>query len=115
MSAIETKWTKGPLHAHKPDGSSGYVYVSTEGRDGDVATCWSVDNKALETAQLFAAAPELFEAARFAREQLDHIVPGDCWSTGPRTGDPIQDLIVCPGCAAIAKIDAALAKALGEE
>ena len=53
------------------------------------------------------------EALSFARQQLDHTVPGDCWATGPRTGDPIQDLIVCPGCAALAKIDAILAKAKG--
>jgi hypothetical protein len=27
-----------------------------------------------------------------------HTKPHDCFATGPRTGDPIQDLVVCPGC-----------------
>lgn len=27
-----------------------------------------------------------------------HVAPHDCFATGPRLGDPIQDLIVCPGC-----------------
>jgi len=29
----------------------------------------------------------------------DHNAPGDCYATGPMTGDPIQDLVVCPACA----------------
>lgn len=32
-----------------------------------------------------------------------HIAPHDCFATGPLTGDPIQDLIVCPGCWAAQK------------
>lgn len=31
-----------------------------------------------------------------------HEVPSGCWATGPRTGDAVQDLLTCPGCAAIA-------------
>ena len=27
-----------------------------------------------------------------------HTKPHDCFATGPRTGDPIQDLVACPGC-----------------
>jgi hypothetical protein len=27
-----------------------------------------------------------------------HTKPHDCFATGPRTGDPIQDLVLCPGC-----------------
>ena len=71
--------------------------------------------KASEDMALIAAAPGMFDALRLAREQLAHNVPDDCWSTGPSTGDQFQDLVVCPGCAALAKIDAALAKALGEK
>lgn len=29
----------------------------------------------------------------------DHNAPSDCYATGPMTGDPIQDLVVCPACA----------------
>ena len=29
----------------------------------------------------------------------DHNAPNDCYATGPMTGDPIQDLVVCPACA----------------
>lgn len=32
-----------------------------------------------------------------------HVAPHDCFATGPLTGDPIQDLIVCPGCWAAQK------------
>jgi hypothetical protein len=28
----------------------------------------------------------------------DHNAPTDCYATGPMTGDPIQDLVVCPAC-----------------
>jgi hypothetical protein len=27
-----------------------------------------------------------------------HKFPRDCFATGPFTGDPIQDIIACPGC-----------------
>lgn len=32
----------------------------------------------------------------------DHNAPGDCYATGPMTGDPIADLIECPACTYIA-------------
>lgn len=32
----------------------------------------------------------------------DHYAPSDCYATGPRTGDPIQDLVVCPACSYLA-------------
>lgn len=31
-----------------------------------------------------------------------HQVPSGCWATGPATGDAVQDMVSCPGCAAIA-------------
>ncbi len=42
---------------------------------------------------------------------LIHSVPNDCFSTGPLTGDPIEDLVVCPGCRAIAAIEEVLTEA----
>lgn len=51
----------------------------------------------------------LLAACVLSRTALDHLVPEDCWATGPVTGDLVQDLIVCPGCQAIATIDTAIA------
>ncbi len=45
---------------------------------------------------------DLAAALERAVKELDHDVPANCYATGPRTGDPIQDFISCPGCAAIA-------------
>ncbi len=61
-------------------------------------------------ARLIAAAPDLLEALEACVEQLDH-VPNDCWATGPFTGNALQDLVACPGCAALKKARAAIAKA----
>ncbi len=38
----------------------------------------------------------VIEAAE--RSQGDHIAPDDCFATGPLTGNPIADLVACPGC-----------------
>jgi hypothetical protein len=51
------------------------------------------------------------EAVKDAREELRHAVPNNCWATGPNTGDPVNDLIVCPGCKLVAAFDRALAAA----
>lgn len=51
-----------------------------------------------------AAVAELVEAAR--RVNGDHVAPHDCYATGPLTGDPVRDLVSCPGC----ELAAALAK-----
>lgn len=51
------------------------------------------------------------ETLRFSRQAMVHEVPSGCWVTGPNTGDPIQDLVSCPGCSAIELIDAAVANA----
>lgn len=50
---------------------------------------------------------ELIEAAR--RANGDHSAPHDCYATGPLTGDPIRDLVSCPGC----ELSAALARVQG--
>lgn len=44
-----------------------------------------------------AALRNVIEAAE--RALGDHVAPHDCFATGPRTGNPIADLIACPGCA----------------
>ena len=41
---------------------------------------------------------EALEAYQKAYTSDGHTKPHDCFATGPRTGDPIQDLVVCPGC-----------------
>lgn len=43
-----------------------------------------------------AAVAELIEAAKLVNG--DHAAPHDCYATGPFTGDPILDLVRCPGC-----------------
>lgn len=53
---------------------------------------------------------EAISALETSRKALGHDVPEQCWATGPNTGDPFQDLIVCPGCAANSKIDTIIAK-----
>jgi hypothetical protein len=57
--------------------------------------------------QAIAAFAELIEAAKMANG--DHSAPHDCYATGPLTGDPVMDLVVCPGC----RLAAALANVGG--
>ncbi len=45
-----------------------------------------------------------FELTKGALEAYEgaypHSAPHDCFATGPLTGDPVRDLLVCPGCRA---------------
>ena len=41
---------------------------------------------------------EAVDAYRTAYTPDGHVAPHDCFATGPMTGNPIQDLIACPGC-----------------
>lgn len=42
----------------------------------------------------------LCEVASVSKLALgEHCAPGDCYATGPLTGNPIADLVACPGCA----------------
>ena len=75
--------------------------------DGEIVHTRSEDRQ-----RLIAAAPEMLEALRIAEAALTHVRPESCWATGPLTGDPIADLIVCPGCRALHAIDTAIAKAV---
>lgn len=50
-----------------------------------------------------AKAPEellkiVLRALKASERAIEHSVPGDCYATGPCTGDPIADLVVCPAC-----------------
>lgn len=71
----------------------------TTGNEGRVAT--QVDEARVAVA-------ELIEAAK--RANGDHTAPHDCYATGPMTGDPIRDLVSCPGC----ELVAALARCTGD-
>jgi hypothetical protein len=52
----------------------------------------------------------LREALAEARRAIgDHFAPGDCYATGPLTGDAYRDLVECPACSFIAMHDALLA------
>lgn len=53
--------------------------------------------------------PDALDAMRLAVTALEHDVPGECWATGPNTGDPVEDLVVCPGCRALATLRRAIA------
>lgn len=63
----------------------------------------------VELMRVRAAVAELIEAAQ--RANGDHVAPHDCYATGPMTGDPILDLVACPGC----ELSAALARVKGGE
>jgi hypothetical protein len=41
---------------------------------------------------------EAGEAYRTAYTPDGHVAPHDCFATGPKTGNPIEDLVACPGC-----------------
>lgn len=65
-------------------------------------------------ARLIAAAPELLEALRSARHAIgDHHAPGDCYSTGPVTGNFVIDHLSCPACSFLARYDAVMRRMEG--
>lgn len=78
-----------------------------------VAKLFGPDKEA--NGHLIKTSPEMYTALEVAEQALCHIVPSDCWSTGPLTGNKIADHIICPGCVALSKIRATLAKARGEQ
>lgn len=56
-----------------------------------------------------AAVQGVVRALRSYIEAYPHDAPYDCFATGPKTGDAIQDLVVCPGCQAKRLAEEALA------
>lgn len=117
---------------HSDDGSEiyivGYDIVSDDGRfivgpHGIPA----LEIGALR-ARLLASAPDLLDTIQSLRREKealreglkrvieaaerslgDHIAPHDCFATGPLTGNPIADLVACPGCGQLAEIEDARA------
>ena len=61
-----------------------------------------------KVAQLYEGAEEQKQRIKRLEEAVDayrkaytpdgHISPHDCFATGPKTGNPYQDLFACPGC-----------------
>ena len=84
-------------------------YYSGKGEDGKPHHVAALRRRKLLNRELTDKVDALVNALSVARAALVHHVPEDCWATGPMTGDPIADLVTCPGCAAIACIDAATA------
>ena len=41
---------------------------------------------------------EAVDAYRTAYTPDGHVAPHDCFATGPKTGNPWQDYLTCPGC-----------------
>ena len=103
-------WVVGPVDdtiVTAPDGSE----VAAIDGDYNQPDMWPVMEA---NARLIAAAPELLEALREGRRAIgDHYAPGDCYATGPMTGDQYRDLVQCPACSFIAMYDRAIAKATG--
>jgi hypothetical protein len=108
--------------AHDDQSISGDAYYSEE----DARSCTErlreagyINNEIVHLREVDPEADklrgEMLEALKVGKEALAHDAPGSCWATGPLTGNYIEDLIVCPGCRAIASIEAAIAKAEGRE
>jgi hypothetical protein len=116
MSDEKPKFTKGTWGDPKPSGDRKRIFIEQDG-DGWHSLRVEVDSDdcdydtAMANANLIVAAPNMYAALKEAEKTLNH-VPGDCWSTGPMRGDA-RDLL-CPGCAALRTIRAALAKAQGQ-
>jgi predicted Zn-ribbon and HTH transcriptional regulator len=83
---------------------------------GDISVdeAFEIGRRVNEYDDLIAQLDALVKACEKAKSALYH-EPADCWATGPSTGDPVQDLLICPGCQAIAAIDTALALVKKEE
>jgi len=87
------------------------------GDDGGPVKVETSRAMAMETAKVFAAAPDLWEALKLYMAAYDpdgRHHRDNCFATGPMTGDPVRDLLRCPGCAAYEAARAAVTKAKGE-
>jgi hypothetical protein len=58
---------------------------------------------------LQAELDRLRDALASVNKEWHHDSPSDCYSTGPHSGDFIQDYVACPGCQVQAKVSSALA------
>jgi hypothetical protein len=78
-----------------------YEFVCVEGATGNMAGSVERLSTYDDIMAKLSRQNQVFELCKTA---LQHSVPGDCYATGPLTGDRVQDLLVCPGCAALAAI-----------
>ena len=66
-----------------------------------IKTQWMRDGQATKIRQLqdrIKRLEEAVDAYRKAYTPDGHVAPHDCFATGPKTGNPYQDLFACPGC-----------------
>ena len=112
----ESKFTPGPWRIGTPGPNGCYTIGTVRGlMTAMIAHSRNEPDQAIEAeanARLIAAAPELIEALCEGRRAIgDHYAPGDCYATGPLTGDDMRDLIECPACSFISMYEAVMAKA----
>lgn len=72
-----------------------------------------VENALAELEDEQQPAPDVAALVEALEEGLraigDHHAPGDCYATGPMTGDSFRDLVQCPACSFITMCDDLLA------
>lgn len=89
------------------EGSDHYVFCACCGARGPVCP---TPERAAEAWDRREGERELVEGLALYISAYPHHAPEDCFSTGPMTGDNIQDLVTCPGCAAQKQARALIAK-----
>lgn len=117
--------TPGPLSIKPANDGSGDYGIVIGDKLGLVAECYADirhgNERALQEARanatLFAAASDLLEALRMAREfiNLDRVSLLDCCTSSDGEIDSDDAAVVADYDAALAQIDGALGKALGNE
>lgn len=71
-------------------------------------------SRIVKTHQALQAAHDKLRATlQSTMKVIEHDVPAECWATGPLTGDALEDLLVCPGCHALAQGNDTLAETKG--
>lgn len=104
------------LAQHGDQAAARVIATALEARDAYFREQLKVDEEILadykeREAKQDARIWELEAALEEARRAIgDHFAPSDCYATGPLTGDPYRDLVVCPACSFIATHDTILTK-----
>jgi hypothetical protein len=104
----------GPWEVTGPTGCLYQTGIGIRTANGTVpvAVVYGARDQAEPIATLMAASRDLLETLKLGRFAFgDHCAPADCYSTGPRTGDVVQDYVACPACSFIAAYDEVIAKA----
>ena len=60
--------------------------------------CRTLERQLNSAQQRIKRLEEAVDAYRTAYTPDGHVAPHDCFATGPKTGNPIEDLVACPGC-----------------